>query len=78
MKEEELLVTYHVGDAIKIIQNTTHHLFDPDDLLTVSLHVIIYFGLNLKWPTNYLHFFRMDTKTLKGPLYANIIDYSRS
>lgn len=36
MKEEELLMTYHVGDVIKIIQNTTHHLFDPDDLLTVK------------------------------------------
>lgn len=35
MKEEELLTTHHVGDVINVIQNTTHHLFDPDDLLTV-------------------------------------------
>lgn len=37
MKEEELLATHHVGDVINVIQNTTHHLFDPDDLMTVSL-----------------------------------------
>lgn len=36
MKEEELVVAHHVGDVINIIQETTHHLFDPDDLLTVS------------------------------------------
>ncbi|KAD5803557.1 hypothetical protein E3N88_14917 [Mikania micrantha] len=34
MNEEELLMTHHVGNAIKIIQNTTRHLFDPDDLMT--------------------------------------------
>ncbi|KAF2284844.1 hypothetical protein P3X46_012104 [Hevea brasiliensis] len=36
MKEEELLLTHHVGDVINILQKTTHHLFDPDDLLTVA------------------------------------------
>ncbi|CAI0383768.1 unnamed protein product [Linum tenue] len=36
MKEEELLVTHHVGDVINILQRTTHHLFDPDELLTVA------------------------------------------
>ncbi|KAL7601160.1 hypothetical protein Lser_V15G24933 [Lactuca serriola] len=36
MKEEELLTTHHVGDVINVIQNTTHHLFDPDDLLTAA------------------------------------------
>ncbi|CAI9090214.1 OLC1v1024940C1 [Oldenlandia corymbosa var. corymbosa] len=36
MKEEELLLTYHVGDVINIIQKTTHHLFDPDELMTVA------------------------------------------
>jgi hypothetical protein len=35
MKEEELLQTHHVGDVINILQRTTHHLFDPDELLTV-------------------------------------------
>lgn len=36
MNEEELLLAYHVGDVINIIQRTTHHVFDPDELLTVS------------------------------------------
>ncbi|KAL3502652.1 hypothetical protein ACH5RR_037101 [Cinchona calisaya] len=36
MKEDELLMTYQVGDVINIIQRTTHHLFDPDELLTVA------------------------------------------
>ena len=36
MKEEELLVAQHVGDVINILQMTTHHLFDPDELLTVN------------------------------------------
>ncbi|XP_022140274.1 growth hormone-regulated TBC protein 1 [Momordica charantia] len=36
MKEDELLLTHHVGDVINILQKTTHYLFDPDDLLTVA------------------------------------------
>ncbi|KAG9128699.1 hypothetical protein Leryth_022927 [Lithospermum erythrorhizon] len=36
MNEEELLTVRHFGDVINIIQRTTHHLFDPDDLLTVA------------------------------------------
>ncbi|KAK4363256.1 hypothetical protein RND71_018497 [Anisodus tanguticus] len=36
MNEEELLVAHHVGDVISIIQRSTHHLFDPDELLTVA------------------------------------------
>ncbi|CAN0927159.1 TBC1 domain family member 2A [Linum grandiflorum] len=40
MKEEQLLVTHHVGDVINILQRTTHHLFDPDDLLTVAFDKI--------------------------------------
>ncbi|KAL3509974.1 hypothetical protein ACH5RR_029375 [Cinchona calisaya] len=40
MKEDELLMTYHVGDVINIIQRTTHHLFDPDELLTVAFDKI--------------------------------------
>jgi len=47
LKEEELLMTHHVGDAIKIIQNTTHHLFDPDDLLTVAFDKISFMTTNL-------------------------------
>ncbi|KAG6748745.1 hypothetical protein POTOM_048678 [Populus tomentosa] len=40
MKEEELLQTHHVGDVINILQKTTHHLFDPDELLTVAFDKI--------------------------------------
>lgn len=36
MKEEQLLITHHVGDVINILQRTTHHLFDPEELLTVT------------------------------------------
>ncbi|XP_016446609.1 uncharacterized protein LOC107771693 [Nicotiana tabacum] len=36
MNEEELLVAHHVGDVISMIQRSTHHLFDPDELLTVA------------------------------------------
>ncbi|KAK3002069.1 hypothetical protein RJ639_021412 [Escallonia herrerae] len=36
MKEDELLMTHHVGDVINVLQRTTHHLFDPDELLTVA------------------------------------------
>ncbi|RAL41863.1 unnamed protein product [Cuscuta campestris] len=40
MNEEELLLTHHVGDVINIIQRSTHHLFDPDDLITVAFEKI--------------------------------------
>ncbi|KAE9596438.1 putative Rab-GTPase-TBC domain-containing protein [Lupinus albus] len=40
MKEDELVVTHHVGEVINILQMTTHHLFDPDDLLTVAFDKI--------------------------------------
>ncbi|XP_039120692.1 LOW QUALITY PROTEIN: growth hormone-regulated TBC protein 1 [Dioscorea cayenensis subsp. rotundata] len=40
MKEEELLRTHQIGDVIAIIQSTTHHLFDPDELLTVAFDKI--------------------------------------
>ncbi|EYU43191.1 hypothetical protein ABFS83_08G120300 [Erythranthe nasuta] len=40
MNEEELLVTHQVGDVINVIQKTTHHLFDPDELLTVAFDKI--------------------------------------
>lgn len=40
MKEEELLLAHQVGDVINILQKTTHHLFDPDELLTVAFDKI--------------------------------------
>ncbi|XP_054797224.1 uncharacterized protein LOC129302396 [Prosopis cineraria] len=40
MKEDELLLTHHVGEVIDILQRTTHDLFDPDDLLTVAFDKI--------------------------------------
>ncbi|KNA24542.1 hypothetical protein SOVF_014700 [Spinacia oleracea] len=40
MKEDELLLSHHVGDVINILQKTTHHMFDPDDLLTVAFDKI--------------------------------------
>lgn len=40
MKEEELVLAQQVGDVIDIIQKTTHHLFDPDELLTVAFDKI--------------------------------------
>ncbi|KAJ9561173.1 hypothetical protein OSB04_006333 [Centaurea solstitialis] len=40
MKELELLTTHHIGDVLNIIHNTTHHLFDPDELLTVAFDKI--------------------------------------
>jgi len=43
MKEDELIPTHHVGEVINILQTTTHHLFDPDDLLTVRQSLSILF-----------------------------------
>ncbi|CAA0837037.1 Ypt/Rab-GAP domain of gyp1p superfamily protein [Striga hermonthica] len=40
MNDEELLITNQVGDVINVIQRTTHHLFDPDELLTVAFDKI--------------------------------------
>ncbi|KAL5988003.1 hypothetical protein ACLOJK_035766 [Asimina triloba] len=40
MREEELLMVHQLGDVISILQKTTHHLFDPDDLLTVAFEQI--------------------------------------
>ncbi|GLT46266.1 hypothetical protein SLA2020_200360 [Shorea laevis] len=40
MKEDELLLTQHVGDVINILQKTTHHMFEPDELLTVAFDKI--------------------------------------
>ncbi|KAK8955822.1 hypothetical protein KSP40_PGU005593 [Platanthera guangdongensis] len=35
MKEEELLKAHHIGDVLNILQVASHHLYDPDELLTV-------------------------------------------
>ncbi|KAL2474542.1 Ypt/Rab-GAP domain of gyp1p superfamily protein [Abeliophyllum distichum] len=40
MNEDELLMAHHVGDVINIIHRTTHHLFDPDELLTAAFDKI--------------------------------------
>lgn len=40
IKEDHILLTHHVGDVINILQKTTHHMFDPDELLTVAFDKI--------------------------------------
>ncbi|EPS70214.1 hypothetical protein M569_04547, partial [Genlisea aurea] len=40
MNEDELLIAHQVGDVISIVQRSTHHLFDPDELLTVAFEKI--------------------------------------
>ncbi|XP_019054851.1 PREDICTED: growth hormone-regulated TBC protein 1-like isoform X2 [Nelumbo nucifera] len=40
MKEEELLLTNQIGDVLSIIQRTIHHLYNPDELLTVAFDKI--------------------------------------
>jgi len=61
MKEDELILTHHVGEVINILQMTTHHLFDPDDLLTVRnfYHLILTarYGLIMQWLNESLIFF---------------------
>jgi len=47
MKEEELIHSHHVGDVINILQKTTHHLFDPDELLTVKQFSLPLFSYNI-------------------------------
>lgn len=47
MKEEELLMAPHVGDVINVIHNTTHHLFDPDDLLIVAFDKLGFMSTNI-------------------------------
>lgn len=45
MKEEELLNARQVGAAIDILQTTSQHLFDPDELLAVSQTSVLAFFL---------------------------------
>ncbi|XP_068641408.1 uncharacterized protein [Aristolochia californica] len=40
IKEEELVCAHQIGDVISILQNASHHLFDPDELLTVAFDKI--------------------------------------
>ncbi|KAK1274052.1 hypothetical protein QJS04_geneDACA008100 [Acorus gramineus] len=40
MKEEELLRAHQIGDVINILQQTTHDMYDPDELLTVAFDKI--------------------------------------
>lgn len=37
MKEDELLEAHQIGDVIDILQTTTRYLYDPDDLMKVSI-----------------------------------------
>lgn len=36
IKEEELLKTRHVGEAIRLLQEATHNAYDPEELLRVN------------------------------------------
>ncbi|WOK92948.1 hypothetical protein Cni_G01640 [Canna indica] len=40
MKEEDLLRARQIGEVIGILQTTTHHQYDPDELLTVAFEKI--------------------------------------
>ncbi|XXG44792.1 hypothetical protein AAC387_Pa02g0050 [Persea americana] len=40
MNEEELLAAHHIGDVLSILQESTHHMYDPDELLTVAFDKI--------------------------------------
>jgi hypothetical protein len=38
MREDDLLRIQHIGDVIDVLQTTAHHLYEPDELLTVIIH----------------------------------------
>ena len=57
MKEEELLLTHQVGDVINILQRTTHHLFDPDELLTVRKVIFCFSSFLLFYNFSHLSHF---------------------
>ncbi|KAG2583155.1 growth hormone-regulated TBC protein 1-like isoform X3 [Panicum virgatum] len=40
MREDDLLCIRQLGDVIDILQTTTHHLYDPDELLTFAFDKI--------------------------------------
>ncbi|XP_051140108.1 uncharacterized protein LOC127257685 isoform X2 [Andrographis paniculata] len=49
MCEPQLLVTHHVGDVISVIQRTTRHLFEPDELLTAAFDNSGFMSSTLIW-----------------------------
>ncbi|KAL4385096.1 hypothetical protein GQ457_15G017180 [Hibiscus cannabinus] len=64
MNENELLLTHQVDDIMNILQKTTHHLFDPDELLTeiMSFQRNSYMGFK--------HEMKPDPKLVLGPIFA--------
>ena len=40
IEEDELLAAQNIGDVISILHNTTHHAFDPEELLKVAFEHI--------------------------------------
>jgi hypothetical protein len=57
MREDDLLRIQHIGDVIDILQTTTHHLYDPDELLTVNL------------PSSLLFSYSFSFAGIRNPLY---------
>jgi len=63
MREDDLLHIQHIGDVIDILQTTTHHLYDPDELLTVNL-LHCYF-IVLSFPDIFIIFEKIPSMPLK-------------
>ena len=63
MQEDDLLHIQHIGDVIDILQTTTHHLYDPDELLTVNL-LHCYFVV-LSFPDIFIIFEKIPSMPLK-------------
>lgn len=64
MREDDLLRIQHIGDVIDILQTTAHHLYDPDELLTVNLlpsfgsiisYIIFVHVLVTQWGSQWLY-----------------------
>ena len=49
MREDDLLRIQHIGDVIDILQTTTHHLYDPDELLMVNLPSSLLFSYSFSF-----------------------------
>jgi len=49
MREDDLLCIRQLGDVIDILQTTTHHLYDPDELLTVNLPSSLLFSYSFSF-----------------------------
>jgi hypothetical protein len=41
MREDDLLRIQHIGDVIDVLQTTAHHLYEPDELLTVIIRSFV-------------------------------------